>query len=97
MYAICPRLLQALTSYGEAYTPLAASIPPIERMRMTLAAIADHSYALLLDKFKIGICIVIDICHECSSFLGRHTSRPYIPSSPRVIATLPVRATSRMP
>src|SRR6266516_2282868 len=70
-------LLAALAGGGKADHYIAATIAHVQRMSMTLAAIADHGDTFLLNTLKICICIVIDICHILS-LLGRaYQSRPY--------------------
>src|SRR5947209_8825423 len=35
----------------------------VERMSMSLASVADDGYSLPLNKFQVGISVIINVCH----------------------------------
>jgi hypothetical protein len=63
------RLRAALAVSREANHYITAIVTHVERMRMTLATITDHSDAFLLNEFQIRICIVINIRHTVSPLI----------------------------
>ena len=56
-----------LLPVGQTDHNIAAVVMHIQGMSMSLASIADHGNPFSLDKFEIRICVIIDICHRCSS------------------------------
>src|SRR5262245_2168773 len=104
-------LLDALRALAQRHRHLLdPGIAQIERMGVTLAAIADDGDLLALDQVQVGVAVVVNthgrsapcsICHRCRMRINgkrqRKSSAPYIPSGPRPIATTPVRATSTKP
>ena len=62
------RLLHGLARRRQSHPHLHARILQIQRVRMPLRPIANHSHLLLLDQRQIRVLIVIRLRHYVSSF-----------------------------
>src|SRR2546421_10452611 len=48
----------------------------VERMSMSLTSVTDDGYSLPLNKFQVGISVIINVCHYyLLLFLSRATTR----------------------
>ena len=79
-----------LAALAEADHDVDAGVRHVQRMRVTLAAVAEHGD---LAVEEIDVSLLVDLCHAFSSFRRRFPVR----GSGRLRPTRPVRTSSRTP
>src|SRR5262249_27161076 len=65
------------------------AVAEVLRLRVALAAVADHGHAPPPKRVQVGVLLVVHFC--------RHRTSPYVGWVPRTRVTWPVRTISRMP
>ena len=81
-----------------------AAVTQVERVGVALAAVADNGDLLVLEQGQVGVFVVVNIHAAFSLWIFRLLSSSVSPPlaadntcTPRWMATLPVRTTSRTP
>src|SRR5690606_26967219 len=97
-----------LRRLGQAHPHVDARVAQAQRVRVTLAAVADHGHLAALDQTEVGVVVIENLyCHEgTASFrcgcisLGLRVQRmadAVMDLAPRPMATIPDCTISRMP
>ena len=104
-------LLAALRALGQSDAHVDAGVAQRQRVRVSLAAVAEHGHVAALDHGQVGVVVVEQLGHFDSLFAREvsrttvrshaervaRTLRSVIERAPRPIATMPDCTSSRMP